>query len=274
MSFLHVVNGERAAALLSHALADSDRGEQVLGLEDDLSVGPLRTIDESPANRIAFWQRVAAEPSSLSVRRLENLDGMLRELVRGRDEIVFWHGQSPGDQILLRRVAYQFRNTPQRLNEIGLGAKDKLPIGQTLSLPAAISEAANESAVAAFPVEAIMRRLNTAAPISLLRIGRLALEWQEMKQMNNELRRWHGNTFQSGTFEELDSWILNELSTEWRSCTQVAARVWQENEGFSAPDSVVCWRCRELHTLRRLSMKDAEHPHERMVRLVIPGAGA
>ena len=64
------------------------------------------------------------------------------------------------------------------------------------------------TAVGMFTVEELGAKLPMAAPISVLRISRLALEWQEAKQSNGETRRWRDNTFISGTFADVDETIL------------------------------------------------------------------
>lgn len=74
---------------------------------------------------------------------------MLGGLARGETQIVIWHGQSAGDQLMLRRVAFHLRNAPQRLNEAKLSAQD------------------------------LLIATNDTAPISVLRISRLALEWRK-----------------------------------------------------------------------------------------------
>ena len=76
-------------------------------------------------------------------------------------------------QLLLRRVAYHLRNVPQRLNEVRLSAAD-LDSAQR----AALSRTDQACATGMFSAAELARKRPVAAPISVLRIGRLALEWR------------------------------------------------------------------------------------------------
>ena len=86
-------------------------------------------------------------------------------------------------------------------------------------------------------------------------IGRLALEWQELKIMNSDVRRWRTNSFESGTFAEIDALILEHLNDAWQSAADLAARIMAETVGFFASDTLICWRCRELSATGRLSVR-------------------
>ena len=70
----------------------------------------------------------------------------------------------------------------------------------------------------------VARQTADAAPISVLRISRLALEWQEVKQINSETRRWRENTFISGSYADIDESILQIAATLAGSPRALAAR--------------------------------------------------
>jgi hypothetical protein len=244
MTYLHIVNGESAALQLGAALRDAGRDEHVFAMRDDLAVGPLRTVDDSLIARAGFWQRVLNDPDRDMFEEFEQEQRRLSAIADSRIEVVVWHGQSSGDQLLLRRIAYHLRNQPQRLNEIGMTPRE---------LGGAASPHGSAS-LARFPEAALRARLGTIAPISLLRIGRLALEWQELKLMNSDVRRWRSNSFESESFAEVDAVVLRHLDDAGLSAADLGERIVARTARYFASDTLLAWRCRELAVTGRLSL--------------------
>jgi hypothetical protein len=255
MSTIHVTNGDHAAEILREALQVAARDERVIPLKDDLAVGHLRGIDDSPETRALFWQQVLNEQKFDFISKLKEQDGLLRELAQGSGQVVIWHGQSAADQLTLRRVAYTLRNTPQRLNEAKLSHEDLPTISASDDTQQRRGRADGATAVGMFTADELGAKLPTAAPISVLRIGRLALEWQEAKQINSETRRWRDNTFISGTFADVDETILQIASDGWREARKLAGQVMGESFGFLVSDSIAFWRCRELVAAGKLELR-------------------
>ncbi len=106
-----------------------------------------------------------------------------------------------------------------------------------------------------FAPDVLQTHLPDAAPISVLRISRLALEWQEVKQANGETRRWRANTFTSGSVAEIDALILERATDDWQPAARVAAYVMTAGLWFLVSDSIVLWRMRELAALRRIRLR-------------------
>jgi len=246
MSYIHIVNGDIAAKLLSTVLLEAGRDETVVSMRDDLAIGPLRAVDDNLIIRAGFWQRVLANPERDLYEEFERAEKTLAAVVDSRSEVVVWHGQSSGDQLLLRRIAYHLRNQPQRLNEIGLTARE---LGAVAPWPH------GSASLGRYPAAALQTRLKTIAPISLLRIGRLALEWQELKLMNSDVRRWRTNSFESGAFTEIDTLILEQLDGNWQTASEIAARMMADTVGFFASDTLINWRCRELAATGRVTLQ-------------------
>jgi hypothetical protein len=246
MSYIHIVNGDIAAKLLTTVLRDAGRDETVIAMRDDLAIGPLRPVDDNLIVRAGFWQRVLGNPERDLYEEFELAQKSLAAIVDSSAEVVVWHGQSSGDQLLLRRIAYHLRNEPQRLNEIGLTARE---LGAVAPWPH------GSASLGRYPEAALHARLKTIAPISLLRIGRLGLEWQELKMMNSDVRRWRTNSFESGTFAEIDTLILEHIDGNWQSAGEIAARIMAETVGFFASDTLINWRSRELAATGRLCIR-------------------
>jgi hypothetical protein len=238
MTTIHLTHGEPAAAALRQALEADGRAERVIALPDDLTVGPLRDIDEAadPAavQRGAFWQRLGGVPETLTAHDCAALDALEADDAN----VVIWHTNDAADQLTLRRICYRLRNVPQRLNEVRLAPE----------------EVTGETAAAR-----LAARLPDAAPISVLRITRLALEWQEAKFANGETRRWRDNTFTSGTWADLDLLILDILSaahTPWLAPDAIAAALPHGGTGATVAEPVVLWRLRELAATGELRLRD------------------
>ncbi|MBV8259448.1 MAG: DUF1835 domain-containing protein [Paraburkholderia sp.] len=249
MTTIHLIYGEPAAAALRQALQaagrqTTDGPDRVIALRDDLTVGPLRDIDEGcdpgVAQRTAFWERLYGATPKLAYDDC----AALKTLEADGAHVVIWHTHDAAHQLALRRVCYRLRDVPQRLNEVRLTAEEFA--GSNIS-------ACRLSA-----------RLPDAAPISVLRITRLALEWQEAKFANGEMRRWRDNTFTSGTWSNLDALILDVLAaheprlseTSWLGSDALGSALTRAGAGFTVGEPVVLWRLRELSAAEELRLRD------------------
>jgi hypothetical protein len=255
MSTIHLTNGDVAADSLRAALQQAGRDERVQALRDDLAVGPLRGVDDTPGVRAEFWQRVTdgtrrdGAPRDL-LREFADEAAALEQITADTSQVVLWHGESAADQLTLRRACYHLRNSPQRLNEVRLSIRDITDPGAF-----AHSRADHATSVGMFAPEVLQTRLPDVAPISVLRISRLALEWQEVKQANGETRRWRDNTFTSGAFADLDVLILEQASDAWQPASCIGAQLMSTELGFLVSDSIVLWRLRELAASGRVCLR-------------------
>jgi hypothetical protein len=250
MTTIHLTNGDVAAESLRTALHSAGRDDRVHSLRDDLAVGPLRGVDDAPDVRADFWDRVSADTRRDFLREFREQAAALANIARGEANLVVWHGESAADQLMLRRVCYHLRNSPQRLNEVRLSIRD-------LTDPGAWAHSRKDRAtsVGMFAPAVLQARLPDAAPISVLRISRLALEWQEVKQANGETRRWRDNTFASGSFAELDALILERVTGDWQPAARIAAELMTAELWYLVSDSIVLWRLREMAATRRIKLR-------------------
>jgi len=250
MTTIHLIYGEPAVTALRQALEAAGRPDRVIALRDDLTVGPLRDIDVAGnpgvAQRAAFWERLGDAPPALA----HDDCAALNALEADDSHVVIWHTHDAAHQLALRRVCYRLRDVPQRLNEVRLTADE-------ISGPSAAAR--------------IEARLPDAAPISVLRITRLALEWQEAKFANGETRRWRDNTFTSGSFAELDALIVEDAVDGWQFAGRVAARVMAADNGLLVSDTLLLWRLRELAAAGQLQLR-GETEMWRSLELNVPRA--
>jgi hypothetical protein len=253
MNTIHVANGDSAAHSLTEALRRAEREDRVIMLRDDLAVGPLRDVDDSVLARAAFWRQVLNSAIDFEDELEEEL-AVLARLARGDAQIVVWHGQSAADQLTLRRVAYHLRNAPQRLNEAKV-FHDDLKIGSDDRDAEYIGRDDRATAVGMFSPKQLLAKLPSAAPISVLRISRLALEWQEAKHAHADTRRLRDNMLVSGTWLDVDEALLDLAGPEWKPAREIAGAAMAQRFDFMLSDSIAFWRCRELVTAGRLKIR-------------------
>ncbi|UDG81837.1 DUF1835 domain-containing protein [Candidatus Vallotia cooleyia] len=244
MTTIHIINGDLAAASLRIALVSARRNEEVLVLRDDLAFGPIGTVDSDAYERVAFWQQVL-DNRDLDIRsHLKEQNTTLERLVKSARNIVVWHAQSASDQLMLRRIVWYLYTQPQRLNEVALSANE---------LPCEVTPRADgASTISMFGADMLATRIRKAAPISVLRIGRLALEWQNIRRLNGDIRCWRENCFVTSTCTPIDNAWLQHIDDRWQVATQVAARVIKGDFGVCVTHAIALWRCRELATVGRL----------------------
>jgi hypothetical protein len=266
MNTIHVANGDCAAQSLVQALKFAERDERVVTLRDDLAVGPLRDIDESAFARAAFWRQVLNSAFDFE-EELEGQQALLGRLARDEAQVVVWHGQSARDQLMLRRVAYHLRNVPQRLNEAKLN-QDDLSIPASDTEPGRARRPDGATAVGMFSPRQLLAKLPSAAPISVLRISRLALEWQEAKHASADTRRLRDNMLVPAAWHDVDETLLELAGAEWRPAARIVGEAMTKKFDFVLSDSVGFWRCRELITAGRLKLRgtQAEIAHAELRR--------
>ena len=236
MQYIHVVNGDVAGATLKQALAQAGRPDSVVVLRDDLAVGPLADVDSVAMARSGFWQRVAPNSNIDFAAEMRNGLASLADLRDATTEVAIWHGQSAADQLMLRRVAFHLHQSPQRINEVGMDARElEAPNGQ-----------GPLTAIGMYSGARLARRFSTIAPVSVLRIGRLAYEWQQTVRENADVRLWKGNTLVPVSYGTVDEVILEHVPTDWASARDVVGSIMGAIDGLLASDWFVFWRCREL----------------------------
>lgn len=243
MQYIHVVNGDIAGNALRQALAQAGRPDSVVVLRDDLAVGPLADVDGSGLARSGFWHRVAPSVDVDFASELRRSLTQLQALRREEMEISIWHGQSAGDQLMLRRVVFHLYQSPQRINEVAMDLRE-------LETPAQGSL----TAIGMYSPARLARRFSTIAPVSVLRLGRLGYEWQQNVKENADVRLWKGNTLVPAAYHMIDEVILDHATAEWMPAPKLVGSVSGAIEGLLASDWFVFWRCRELVSSGMLSM--------------------
>ncbi len=90
-----------------------------------------------------------------------------------------------------------------------------------------------------FSPKQLLAKLPSAAPISVLRISRLALEWQEAKHASAETRRLRDNMLVPGNWLDVDEALLDIASfDEFRPTRRIVGEAMNRNFDFVLSDWV------------------------------------
>ncbi|WP_342310555.1 DUF1835 domain-containing protein [Burkholderia pyrrocinia] len=251
MKTIHIVPNNSAVGCMVCAL-DKPRRESLLvfTLWDDLTVGPLRDIDDT----LGLRSEAALDCELLGhIYSVARWDFELIQCIALTDvPIVIWHGPCADDQLKLRRLAYRLRDTPQRLFEVGLSSDDISPLNRYhmgADDPIRMRDALT---VAYFTPETLRTKLASAAPISAPRIDQLALEWQKIKEVDSPWRRWRSNALENTDFEELDARIVELATVEWQLARFVVGKLMGT---FFVSDAIALWRISEAGAAGRIELR-------------------
>ncbi|CAN7174518.1 DUF1835 domain-containing protein [Trinickia sp. LjRoot230] len=238
---IHITPGGSAADSLREALALAGGEEQIVDLRDDLAVGPLDDVDESPAGRAAFWRTVFGDDATIDFSLVIESDmARIAALVGSDAPVLVWHGQSAADQLMLRRIAYHLRKAPHRLFEVSLSLADLPPSSR------AATRDNGATAVGMFAAQTLLFRRADAMPIAVARAAQLASEWDAVKNTPSDARAWRAGKIEYGSFAPLDAVILRRAEPQWRDVGPLIGELMVTEVGFFVTDALACWRCREL----------------------------
>ncbi|WP_126282906.1 DUF1835 domain-containing protein [Burkholderia stagnalis] len=247
MKTIHIVPNNSAAGSMVGAL-DKPRCESlVFTLWDDLTVGPLRDIDDTSGLRALDCEILG----HIYTAARTDFD-LIQCIILTDVPIVIWHGPCADDQLKLRRLAYRLRDTPQRLFEVSLSSGDISPLDRHHMGPDDPIRTRDALSVADFTPETLRTKLASAAPISAPRIDQLALEWQKIKEADAPWRRWRSDSLENADFAELDAHIVELATAEW----QLARFVVGELMGtFFVSDAIALWRVSEAGAAGRIELR-------------------
>ena len=250
MKTIHIVPNNSASGCMICAFDKSRRESLVFTLWDDLTVGPLRDIDDT----LGLRSEAALDCELLGhIYNAARTDFDLIQCITLTDvPIVIWHGPCADDQLKLRRLAYRLRDTPQRLFEVGLSSDDIGPLERFHMGVDDPIHTRDGLSVACFSPETLRTKLASAAPISAPRIDQLALEWQKIKEADSPWRRWRGNALENTDFEELDARVVELATAEWQLARFVVGKLMGI---FFVSDAIALWRVSEAGAAGRIELR-------------------
>ncbi|WP_312316981.1 DUF3658 domain-containing protein [Stenotrophomonas sp.] len=180
MRDLHIAAGDSAAGSLRHAIAIGRMQGEVFSINDDLSIGPL----SSAAGRIAFLRTLILPPPHVDAE--EHSSGMdddvfarweaLRIRCQSPGRVMLWISGSASDHVLLRMACHALQTTRATLWRVPVPAFED-----------------GHEAVAALPVDALVRFASGARPLSADTVATLADEFAQIAARPELLRQCDAN---------------------------------------------------------------------------------
>ncbi|MBE9608880.1 DUF1835 domain-containing protein [Chitinilyticum piscinae] len=231
----HLILGDCAAGCLRAALPDAT----VLVARDDLPVGPLADVDSDGVQRAAFWSEVNPFFPYRFADKLAEERALLASLP---DALTVWIGNSSGEELMLRRVAWWRQGKPFTLIRVPQ-IESVFPEGMFalgMCEPAQLQAAAGLGEV-----------------LSAQALGVLAAEWETLRQSDG-LRSWVNGTFHCASIDSLDDELWLCTGSRWEPAFQAVGEWMGNSQGFFRSDWLGSWRMALLGRAGRVEFAEAD----------------
>lgn len=211
MQITHIVPGDSAAGSLRKALSFAGRNERLVVFRDDLSRGPIATLE--PAARAAWWHEQIDWPAIE-----ENLKSFWLDVEKAEKVVLWFERHSASELALLLAWAWHRGERPYDVIDVA-------------DLPLPVKSARDES-VAFKPAQAISNvSYSHLANLfgSERRVSRdesllLKQKWSNLMAENAPLRIVTANGLASVADDYFDSLILAQVTSDWRKIAMVVGR--------------------------------------------------
>lgn len=232
----HIIFGPSAAGSLRYIINEKGLNQDVLSIDDDLSYGPLHSLEErikfgaELINSIApddeeftsyFESAVSSWPTP------ENFTGC---------KVILWHCENAPEQLMLQMVANQLQDFDE-LYEVALDNKISLARGTGEYTP-----------------EKLGSFIGTEAKISPERKRELVTSWKHSVQQKGTLRIWENESVVTVDEVYYDNLLLQNCTEEFLN----AARIVGEALGTTAQllsDTWLNYRLLELVKMHTIQAK-------------------
>lgn len=231
----HLILGDCAADALRAALPDA----AILVARDDLPVGPLADVDSDAGARAAFWSEVNPFFPYRFADKLAEERAMLASLPA---DLTVWVGNSCGEELMLRRIAWWRRGRPftlirvPQIESVFPDAMFALGMCEAPQLQAAaeLGEKTGKQSLAA-----------------------LAAEWEALRGSDG-LRSWQDGRFSCSPIDSLDDELWLCVSTRWEAAYQAVGEWMGNSHGFFRSDWLGSWRMALLGKAGRVEFAEAD----------------
>jgi hypothetical protein len=224
--FIHLAGGPAQAGSLCIVLRRIRRFECVVGVSDNLAVGPLHDVDSDAKARIAWWDTMHSDPFGDH----DPSDFDEREMWQGlRDtgsNVVVWHGPNAIERLFALRACWHLRDHPERLFEVTLEPHEDLFIAVGVVPPAQLVAAWEQRA----PVPDVAAR---------------AARWQQIRDTSGDwIRTLEDNEIVQHPLDVYDPAILEGCKGDWANSIRVIGHVLAY---YHAPgDGLIRWRIAQM----------------------------
>lgn len=193
MKTVHVTPGNSSGGSLAEALRQAHRAETVLRFPDDLSSGPIATLDH--ASRGAWWAPLF-EPAEMATAFAQ----FWNELDASSDRLVVWFGRHRASELAF------YLALADRLGDRPYEIVDVTDVSGFLGV-------ANP--------DQLEKMFGSERPITAEERRDARLQWQRLRAENAPFRMVTPAGLVSAPIDHFDSLIVEQTSKEW----QISARI-------------------------------------------------
>ena len=209
LTMLHIVPGDSAAGSLRHALKKVGREDEVVALRDDLSCGPIASME--PAERADWWAQFYDWSES------EALVRTFWERVENTDErLVVWYGRQSARELAFL-LAWSDRLEQRHYDVVDVTGRRL----RFIQHDGAIKVTEPITNVATVPTAALLSLLGEEKPVDSREREIAARTWRILKKENASFRVVTSEGLVSAPIDHFDLLLLEQVSRDWRKINSV-----------------------------------------------------
>lgn len=205
---LHVAPCASAAGSLRQAMRASGRSDNVIGFSDDLSCGPISSVD--PSQRTAWWASVQDRSERPDIAAFWN------RILWTTDRLVVWFGRhSAQEHAFYLSLAYRLGDRPYDVIDVtGLQLPRRSPSGEPGLSPPKV-------AVSLMPDDELESLLGTERAMTIQERENAARCWRRLKSENAPFRIITQAGLVSAPDTIFDNLLLQQATKKWRRIVRV-----------------------------------------------------
>lgn len=236
-SFLHLTSGPSAADAVRAALVLLERDEEVFGLGDAFTMGPLGDVDGDAASRVTWWTLVRGHPLERAEAAQLDDSATWQRVLGDHSPVVIWHGPHPHERLYALRACWRLRDQPARMHEVRLGVRPPRHPNGWVAPPF-------YSAVAMVGPALLADAWRRCAPVS--DVEGKARQWEQIRaHPDASFRELDGDEFVHLPLDAYDAPLVAACRGAWRASMLVIGQVLAVTP---TGDGALAWRLRELLT--------------------------
>ena len=201
MKKLHVAPGDSSGGSLARALRQANRAETVLRFPDDLSSGPIATLDH--ASRGAWWAPLF-EPAEMA----EAFAQFWNDLQSSNDRLVVWFG---------RHRASEFAFYLALADQLGDRPYDIVDV----TAPTGFLGIAN--------ADQLEKMFGSERPITAEERSDALRQWQRLRTENAPFRVVTPTGLVSAPIDHFDPLIIEQTTKEWQKSARIVGATMGHN---------------------------------------------
>jgi uncharacterized protein DUF3658/uncharacterized protein DUF1835 len=260
VSTLHLSPTDSASGAIRQALRGAERDDEVLAFQDDLSCGPVDSLE--PSTRASWWGQFHYNASETEA----TLKRFWDRLASHRDRLVVWFSRhSAGELSFFLALADHLGVRPYDIVDVtGRQVPRRQPDGTT-----ALSRAARS--VSILSAETLRSLLEKEEPITPEQRGASTRDWQRLQSENAPFRVVTDTGLVSTSVDHFDPLLLAQASSEWRTVTEtILYTIGYNSEPYDQVGDMMLW-ARLVALVNGGKLIADGDPWERSTRIRLPG---